>query len=146
MQPGRRDAEGMYQFPLRTHIDPGQILVIAATARRFSESNPGRYPDFEISPSDPGVPDMHRYGTWGTWEWGLGNGGDEVLLLDGADHPVDVVVYGTGSYPGIVPHPGGLWSGHSLERRDIALDSDDCRADFHEQPSPSPGVGPVAED
>ena len=142
----RRDAEAMYQFPPRTHIDPGQVLVVAARARNFVEDNPGHTPDFEMMASDPAVPDMRRYGKWGTWEWGLNNSGDEILLLDGDDKPVDVVVYGQGSFPGVVPHPGEIWSGHSLEREPAGLDSDDCRADFRDQPAPSPGRVPQPED
>jgi hypothetical protein len=73
------------------------------------------------------------------WDWGLHNDGDEVLLLDGRDRPVDTIVYGLGSYPPIVPHPGGISYGHSLEREPAWLDTDDCSADFRDWPVPSPG-------
>jgi cardiolipin synthase len=138
----REDAEGMYQFPPATILGPNQVLVVAATAAGFHEDYPGRAPDFEIADSDPGVPNMLNYAPWGTWDWGLGNAGDEVLLLDGNDLAVDVVVYGDGSYPGVVAHPGGVAYGHSLERVPAWLDTDNCLSDLRDWPYPSPGELP----
>ncbi len=135
------DAEGMFQFPPGTSLGPGQVLVVAATATGFREQFPYRSPDFEIVDSDPAVPDLLDYPAWGTWEWGLSNAGDEVLLLDGDDAIVDAVVYGEGAVPGVVPHPG-VEFGHSLERFPIWLDTDDCSADFRDWPYPSPGEMP----
>lgn len=82
---------------------------------------------------------MEPYRAWGEGDWGLGNEGDEVLLLNGVDQAVDVVVYGTGAYPTVVAHPGGIAYGHSLQRYPAWLDSDDCRLDFRDWPYPSPG-------
>ncbi|MGD9375137.1 MAG: glycerophosphodiester phosphodiesterase, partial [Anaerolineae bacterium] len=79
---------------------------------------------------------------WGAGDWGLGNLGDEVLLLDGRNQAVDVVVYGAGIYPGVVAHPGGIASSHSLQRQPAWQDSDDCRVDFRDWPYPSPGSLP----
>jgi phosphatidylserine/phosphatidylglycerophosphate/cardiolipin synthase-like enzyme len=136
------DNEGMYQFPPGTSIPPGGVLVVAVTATGFQDEFPALSPDFEIFDSDPAVPNLREVPVWGQWDWGLGNDGDEVLLLDGQNRPVDVVVYGQGSYPPVVPHPGGISYGHSLEREPAWLDTDDCSADFRDWPFPSPGELP----
>lgn len=136
------DAEGMYRFPPGTNIAPYGLVVVAVTASGFREDFPDRQPDFEIVNSDPTVPDLWNYLAWGTWEWGLSNDGDEVLLLNGDDMVVDAVVYGDGSYPGVEPHPGGIDYGHSLERYPIWLDTDDCSVDFRDWPFPNPGELP----
>jgi hypothetical protein len=138
------DNEGMYRFPPGTTIPPQGILVVAVTAAGFEEEFPTLSPDFEIFDSDASVPDLLAYPAWGQWDWGLSNEGDEVLLLGGQDQPVDAVAYGSGSYPGLVPHPGGLSYGHSLERLPISLDTDDCSLDFRDWPFPSPGQPPGA--
>jgi hypothetical protein len=136
------DYEGMQRFPAGAAIDPHQVLVVAVTAAGFQEEFPGRSPDFEILDTDPAVPNLLEYDAWGEGDWGLANGGDEVLLLDGSNRAVDVLVYGGGSYPGVVPHPGGIAYGHSLERDPIWWDTDDCSTDFRDWPYPSPGELP----
>ena len=52
---------------------------------------------------------------------------------------VDVVVYGSASYPGVTPHPG-VGGGNSLERKPANRDTDDCSADFWERYTPNPGL------
>jgi uncharacterized repeat protein (TIGR01451 family) len=136
------DAEGMYRFPSGASLDPGQVAVVAVTAAGFREDFPSQTPDFELFETDPSVPNLQAYAKWGTWDWGLSNSGDEVLLLNGSDVAVDLLVYGTGSYPGVVPNPGGVAYGHSLERVPIWLDTDDCSIDFRDWPFPSPGELP----
>jgi hypothetical protein len=136
------DYEGMVRFPPGAAIDPQQVLVVAVTAAGFREDFPGHSPDFEILDTDPAVPNLLPYNAWGEGDWGLGNDGDEVLLLDGSNRAVDVLAYGSGSYPGVVPHPGGIAYGHSLEREPIWWDTDDCSVDFRDWPYPSPGELP----
>ena len=65
-----------------------------------------------------------------------------MLLLDATRAPVDVVTYGTGSYPGMTPHPGVSDQGHSLERRPPKQDTDDCGQDFFDRVPPTPGELP----
>jgi phosphatidylserine/phosphatidylglycerophosphate/cardiolipin synthase-like enzyme len=137
----QQDFEGTYQFPAATKIAPGRVLVVAVAAAGFREDFPGGAPDFEMLDTDPVVPDMSKYSAWGEGDWGLRNGGDQVLLLDGGDRAVDVVVYGDAGHPGVVPHPGVVY-GHSLERDPIWLDTDDCRSDFRDWPYPGPGSLP----
>jgi phosphatidylserine/phosphatidylglycerophosphate/cardiolipin synthase-like enzyme len=136
------DAEAMLRFPPGASIDPYGTVVVAVSASGFREEFPGHTPSFEIFDSDPTVPDLLDYPPWGTWEWGLSNQGDEVLLLNGDDVVVDVAVYGEGSYPGVQPHPGGIGYGHSLERYPVWLDTDDCSVDFRDWSYPSPGELP----
>jgi hypothetical protein len=88
------------------------------------------------------VPTLARAPSWGTGEWELRNAGDEVLLLDGQNRLVDVVVYGDAAYPGVVAHPGVTLSSHSLERYPPSLDTDDCSQDFRDWPFPNPGSVP----
>jgi hypothetical protein len=132
----------MVRFPQGSAIEPQQVLVVAVSAAGFQEDFPGCLPDYEILDTDPAVPNLLKYDAWGKGNWGLDNEGDEVLLLDGSDHAVDVLVYGDGAYPGVVPHPGGIAYGHTLERTPIWWDTDDCGIDFRDWPYPSPGELP----
>lgn len=133
--------EGMYRFPGGTVLQPYQTLVIAASAATFRQ-NYGHDPDFEFYNTDPSVATLLDYPLWGTGEWQLANDGDEVLLLDQNDTVLDVLVYGTGSYPGVTPHPGVSVYTHSLERYPYQYDSDDCSLDFRDWPFPNPGELP----
>jgi len=136
------DYEGTYQFPPGASIQPDQVLVVAVTTSGFQKGFPGRKPDYEILGTDAQVPNMLDYPARGEGDWGLNNSGDEVLLLDGKDRAVDVLVYGQGFFSGVVPHPGVAY-GHSLERAPAWLDTDDCTMDFRDWPYPSPGHLPT---
>jgi len=133
--PGGR--EGMYRFPAGASIAPGERVVVALKAVGFRALY-GFNPDYEIVDTDPAVPDMIPYSAWASGRLALANTGDEVLLLDGNDVPVDVVTYERGSYPGVVPHPG-VSTGHSIERDPPDRDTDDCSVDFVDRASPTPG-------
>ncbi|MGC9024294.1 MAG: lamin tail domain-containing protein [Chloroflexia bacterium] len=132
---------GRYVFPTGTVIPARTVWTIAAQAQDVAFR-----PTFEflIDPlrDDPSVPNMVPVGTWDGFGFALGNEGDEVILLDASESPVDVLVYGAGSYPGVVPHPGVSAQGHSLERRPADRDTDDCSADFFDRYPPTPGVVP----
>jgi cardiolipin synthase A/B len=135
--------EGMVRFPAGAAIAPYGVRVVAASAASYRQEY-GRPPDYEIYSTDPAVPDMLAYAAWGTGEWQLANGGDQVLLLDALDRPVDVVAYGDASYPGVVPHPGVSLYTHSLERYPALFDTGDCSLDFRDWPFPNPGQLPLA--
>jgi len=124
--------DGTAAFPGGS-IMPGGVMVIAQRADVFL-STYGFTPDFELKDSDPTVPDMTPANSGIGW----GNGGDEAILRDASGVHVDAVVYGSGSYPGVTPHPGAGW-GHSLERRPADRDTGDCSADFWERYTPEPG-------
>jgi hypothetical protein len=131
------DGEGMYAFPAGSMMMPGEKIVIALNGVGFNTIY-GFSPDYEVTDSDPGVPDLQSYTSWGTGAIALSNSGDEVLLLDGQDAPIDVVTFEGGAFPGVVPHPGVV-SGHSLQRTPDGQDTDDCSLDFVDQAVPTPG-------
>jgi hypothetical protein len=82
---------------------------------------------------------MVKYSSWANGNVALSNTGDEVLLLDGSDSVVDVVAYGNSPYPAFQPPVPTVSEGHSIERRPANVDTD-TNADWHDQPSPAPGV------
>jgi len=132
--------EAMAQFPPGTVIAPRSLLVVAANAGAFYQLY-GFNPAFEFNDTDPAVPDLNAYTAWSSGPFALADTGDVVLLLDGADQAVDVLVYGDGSYPGVVPH-ALIPAGHSLERYPPWADSDDCSLDFRDRFPPGPGTVP----
>jgi uncharacterized repeat protein (TIGR01451 family) len=140
--PAGEYGSGLYAFPPESILPPGGIFLVA----RQADDVVGFVPDFEfvIDPArnDPAVPDMQPAGSWDGFGFALGNTGDEVILLDAAGTPVDVLVYGAGLFPGIVPHPGVITAGHSLERRPAIYDTDDCSRDFFDRYPPGPGSLP----
>jgi hypothetical protein len=93
--------------------------------------------DYEMYGTNPSVPNLTKDTGWGTGEFGLGNSGDEVLLLDPANRVVDVVVYGAGSYPGVTPHPLLADWRDTLERVPANIDTNDCSVDFEAGWSPN---------
>jgi hypothetical protein len=137
--PGGEFGSGLYTFPVGAVLPPDGVILIA----RQAVDVVGLTPDFEflIDPlrDDPDVENMEHAGAWDGFGFALGNAGDEVILLDAHAAPVDALVYGTGSYPGVLPHPGISASGHSLERRPAIYDTDDCSHDFFDRNPPAPG-------
>jgi hypothetical protein len=109
------------------------VIVIAQRADAFRATY-GFAPDFELKESDQAVQNMEPVKSGIFW----GNPGDEAILCDATGADVDVVVYGSGSYPGVTPHPG-VGGGNSLERKPADRDTDDCSADFWERYTPNPG-------
>ncbi len=131
--------EGMQEFPDDTVIAPGQIFVIARDAETF-EGIWGFKPDFEIDSSDATVPDMTHYSGWASGQVALGNSGDEILLLDDQDLPVDAMSYGnktTFYNPSVADAPAG----NSLYRTDLSQYIDDASA-WAATTSPTPGFPP----
>ncbi len=123
--------EGMYSFPgTPGSIAAGAYMVIAGRANEFSYSCT---PDFEFidGTAVPDPPDMVRDTTlWSTGSWGLGNGGDEVLLLDPCWTVVDVVTWENGSYPGVTDSDSDIAAGNSIQRHYPNVDTNDCRETY----------------
>ncbi len=126
--------EAMYRFPDKAMIAPGGVVVIAGRGGNAGVPQ-ADYELFNLSET----PTMIRYTAWGTGEWNLANAGDQVLLLGPDDTPVDVVVWGNATYPGVIPHPGVENWLHSLQRVPVYYDTDDCSVDFRSWYPPSPG-------
>jgi hypothetical protein len=135
------DYERMYAFPSGTTIAVGGTLVVARRAAAYEAvgyaSQPR--PDFEWNQSNV-VPNMLPTG-WGEGECALGNAGDEVILMDSNTRVVDVLVYGSGVYGGVVPYADadGVYNGNSLERWPANRDSNDCSLDWRVRYDPDPG-------
>lgn len=137
------DFEDVRRFPPGTTLAPGSTLVIATAATAFfAEHN--KNPDFEILNTSPTVPNLIDDPAWGDPAalFQLGNSGDEVILRDVTGHVVDVVTYGSGSYPGVIACPLVATSNYSLERFPFDRDTDNCAQDFREWPFPNPGSLP----
>ncbi len=136
------DFEDVRVFPAGTVLGPGETLVVATTASAFAKQF-GFPPDLEIVDSDPAVPDMIDEPGWGDPEalFQLGNSGDEVILRRGLE-PIDIVVYGDGSYPGVEPCPLLLPPNRTLERYPYWHDRDSCIHDFRGWPFANPGQLP----
>ena len=130
------EGEGMYLFPGGTTLDPHATMVVAYRAFEFYSSF-GFFPDFELVNTNPSVPELPRYIAWASGVLGLENAGDEVLILDGGDQVLDLVVWGDG-YPYFYPTVGTVAEGHSIERYPPFQDSNTAQ-DWREQPEPSPG-------
>jgi phosphatidylserine/phosphatidylglycerophosphate/cardiolipin synthase-like enzyme len=137
------DFEDVRRFPPGTLLAPGETLVIATAATAFFAEH-GFNPDYEILSTDTAVPTLIDDPAWGDPAaiLQLANGGDEVILRDPTGKVVDVVTYGSGSYPGVVACPLVSASNYSLERFPYNRDTDDCSFDFREWPFPNPGKLP----
>ena len=139
----REDFEDVRKFPANTILNPGEVIVITTSAIDFFETY-HQWPDFEILETKGEVPNLIDDPTWGDPEahFRLGNQGDEVILRDENDKIIDLVTYGTGSYPDQIPCPLLPSANYSLERLPYWQDSDNCPEDFRQWPYPSPGNTP----
>lgn len=135
--PGSGSSEGMMRFPDGATITAGQVIIVAQTASGFRALF-SQNPDYEMNPTDETVPDMRRYRLWATGAVGLGNDGDEVVLLNEANGLIDGVNYGdktTLFEPAVL----GVFTGQSIERVPADCDSD-AAADWQPQENPTPGT------
>ncbi|MBN1810897.1 MAG: lamin tail domain-containing protein [Anaerolineae bacterium] len=140
---GQEYGAGRYRFPSGTVLPAHGVVVVAQQAEDFQGVSGFSKPHFEflIDPGrdDPTVPNMIADGGWDGFGFALGDGGDKVILRDAGAQDVDAVVYGAASYQGVIPHPGGVESGWSLERRPPYYDTDDCSVDFVPRLPATPG-------
>ena len=132
------DREGMLRFPAEgAMIQPGQAIVVARAASGFQLLY-GFAPDYEITDTDPNVPDMRPYLLWGTGEMALANGGDEVVLLNPDTVIIDAMNYGESTKffsPAVAP----AGQRQSLERWPAMCDSDTA-VDWLPKYPPTPQV------
>jgi hypothetical protein len=135
--PDETGFDAMYAFPSGFAVPAAGSIVFAKDAASFQGLH-GVLPDFEFG-ADPAVPNLFAYTPWMSGSGiRLDNAGDEVLLLDRSDTVLDVLVFGTGSWPGVGPHSPVPPEGHTLARSPADLDHDDCQADFVDLASPTP--------
>lgn len=134
------DFEDVRRFPAGTVLASREMVVIAKQATSFQLIF-GFLPDFEIIDTHPNVPQLIDDPAWGDPEafFQLGNTGDEVILRAPNNQVVDVLVYGMGMYPGVLPC-ADLDSDHSLERYPYWRDTNNCAIDFRDRFPATPGV------
>jgi hypothetical protein len=121
--------EGMVRFPVMSSIGSGVLQSIGNTADDVNTAY-GFLPDYELtSPGNAAVPDMSAYPNWATGSVSLSNSGDHVLVLDGSDTVIDVLVWGSQSYTGIgvISAPA---EDYEVVRTPFNQDTNDCNVDF----------------
>ncbi|GEM_PF-5955166 len=129
-------SEGMYLFPEGTILLPKQVFVIANQAKAFQDVY-GFLPNAEFENTHPQVPCMEPFTSWSKGTINLNNGGDEVIIMDGANHVLDAVSWGNSPKFTDLYHLG-IKLGSSLERYPtflVSFSSDSWRS----QANPNPG-------
>ncbi|MBK8902218.1 MAG: lamin tail domain-containing protein [Anaerolineaceae bacterium] len=129
--------EGMRRFPEGTLLEPEQALVVAQTAVGFRFLY-GANPDFELTDTDPAVPDMRSALLWATGDIALANDGDEVVLLNERNLIVDSVNYGDRD-TFFAPAVTAVFENQSIERHPANCDTDTA-TDWQPQETPTPGT------
>lgn len=139
----REDFEDVRRFPANSILSARGVIVVATSADDFFETY-HQWPDFEILETTADIPNLIDDPSWGDTAalLRLGNQGDEIILRNALDEVVDVVTYGTGSFPGQISCPLLSSTNHSLERLPFWQDTDNCLVDFRDWPFPSPGKIP----
>jgi len=130
-------SESMYKFSESARIPAGQTVIIAVHAASF-RARYGINPDFEILPTNSGVPVLNKYNLWANGAFSLSNSGDEVILLDKADKVIDILSWGNSDYAFSADHLTAS-SGCSLERSPANVDTN-MVTDWREQCKPGPGM------
>lgn len=128
--------EGMYSFPAGTRIAAGQYIAVARKSTGFMALY-GVEPDFEISESDAGCPNLEKASLYGSGQLSLSDSGDELLILGQDGTPVFALVYGEGAYADYIAHPGCA-AGQGLYRKSDAGLSHDCAVEFIVADDPHP--------
>ena len=131
------EGEGMRRFPEGTLLEPEQALVVAQTAVGFRTLF-GQNPDFELTDSDPDVPDMRNYLLWASGDIALANDGDQVILLNERNLIIDSVNYGDQT-TFFTPAVTAVFEGQSIERNPANCDTDSA-TDWQPQEVPTPGI------
>lgn len=128
--------EGMALFPSGSCLAGGQVVVVANQATTFRLAYNAN-PQYELSDSDPAVPDMLHDQDWAPGSVALSNSGDEVLLLDPSYTLLDALSWGSSAWA-FDPAVPKVAEGHSLERRPVQTDTDTA-SDWLDQAQPNPG-------
>jgi len=130
------DREGMFCFPQESTIGSGQVIVIANQAVTFF-ANYGFKPDYEMTSSQPDVPDLINCVGWASGGINLNNTGDEVIILGRDFDVLEAVSWGSSTFA-FNPPASTVIKGHSLERRPGNMDSNTA-GEWLDQPDPEPG-------
>lgn len=127
--------EGMMRFPKETVFEPGEIVVVAQSAVDFWNVY-GVYPSFEMIDSTPDVPNMIRVSLLAKGDIAFSNSGDEVIVLNDKNRPLDRISYGDQA-TFLNPPIEAVEAGWSLERIPPNCDTDRA-TDFRAQKVPTP--------
>ena len=130
-------SEGMLAFPSGAWIPARGVIVIANEASAFY-TRFGFWPGYEIHDTVPDVPDMIPYTDWAGISVSLNNTGDELIILDQNDNPVDALSWGDSAWA-FIPPASGVPEGNSLERSPADVDTDTAD-DWVDNDAPAPGV------
>jgi len=114
--------EGMFRFPSGV-LDSGEQAVIANHGDDFEGLLAGLVPNYAIVPGGTRIPTMVLYDLWATGTMNISNAGDEILVLDPFDTVVDVVITGTGAWPGVYCDGTVPNQAFSVERRNLLVDT-----------------------
>jgi hypothetical protein len=140
------ESGGMWQFPAGASIPAHGVQVIAVSGTKFTSLYPSApLPTYEVNSTMPGVADMINYTTWsptGT-AINMANGGDQVLLLDGADAIVDMISWGNTTFAFNPAMPQSA-DGQGQQRIVPSIDTNSA-ADWQVSNPPTPGTVPVPE-
>jgi hypothetical protein len=131
-------SEAMARFPSGILLVPGQAFVVARDGAAFLGQT-GQHAGAECLSSDAGTPDMLAFPVWAPRvDFDFSAAGDQVLVLDGANTVVDVLTFKNADWPGVIAYPSAPPTS-SIDRLNPVWDTDDCSADFADQPDPTPG-------
>lgn len=120
---------GMGTFAGAGTLAAGGTVTVAYSATQYNAVY-GTQPDFEITSTDAAVPDLAPLAAWSTGaSTAINPVGDALVVLDRSFTMVDIVTYGSASYPGVTAHAVPA-SGQVLTRDASATDTDDNQADF----------------
>ncbi|GAB4206177.1 MAG: hypothetical protein OHK0013_22630 [Sandaracinaceae bacterium] len=127
-------AEEMARFPAGSTLASGAVAVLAGSGAAFLAQY-GANADYELFPgTSAAVPDVSRLTSWSSnmgavHNLALGNTGDEILALGWNRTIVDVVTYGTGTYPDVTQRTAPAAS-RIAARSPVTQDTDNCATDF----------------
>jgi uncharacterized repeat protein (TIGR01451 family) len=139
--------EGMRQFSSGS-IAPGQVIVWANNADTFTGTY-GFLPDYAQTVGAQPVTQTTTYSAWASGSVSLNNDGDEVILLDGSDTAIDVVMYDNGNdpWPGLANADFSVSDGESMERVPADWDTNDISVDFRARAGDGdPGEAATSDD
>ena len=123
--------EGMASFPSASLAAGGTFVVARDGAAFFTEY--GVRADAEWLATDPMTPDMIDLSVWATGNVALA-ASDQLLALGVGRTVLDVVTYGTASYPGVTARSAPA-TGQIAVRTPDTQDTDDNAVDFPRAPT-----------
>jgi Lamin Tail Domain/FlgD Ig-like domain len=133
-------AGGMGALPAIT-LAPGHSIVVAQDGGSFA-TRYGFRAGAECDGANPATPDLTPCAAWNESPGLLlSTSGDQVVVLDGANTVVDVVVWKHATWPGLVASPGSTGQ-NVLQRGSLTTITNNGGTDFSSTSGVTPGVVP----